>query len=250
MTENVNSEISNLFQELIVSKIKTEIDRLDGKVEVICEDNKNIFDSLDKCPKKREIDSVSSEVNEAKDNILESLKKLEEVTEKYLKYIVDYLKKQYQFPEEKELWEYLDNVLNELNKKLENVSDDECIKICRKIARSLNQFEKEMREITESKIVSELQDSKQKIVNFDGKITDITKKADLLLAKTEENEKEWKKYYNQVASITSEKDAIQETMIEWKNKYNRFVFLVKWLLIGEGICITGIIILLCNAFIW
>lgn len=227
MTENINNEISNLFEELIVSKIKNEINRLDQKLNGIVDSNEIISDRLENCPKNSAIDSVGLEVKEAKDNILKSLENLEKDTGKYLKGIVDYLKKQYQFPERKKLCEYLENVLNELNEKLENVSDDECIKICKEIAASsINQFEEEMCKITE--IISELQNINNQIKISDEKITtDISRNAEKLLSTTRENEKKLENYYNQVVLIKNDETAIQNTMTENQNTLVSIEVLVK-----------------------
>ena len=51
MNDSTTSEISNLFQELIVSKIKDEIELLKKEIEGIKETNESCDDKVEKLPK-------------------------------------------------------------------------------------------------------------------------------------------------------------------------------------------------------
>jgi hypothetical protein len=111
--DSTTSEISNLFQELIVSKIKDEIEILKKEIECVKEINTSFDDKVEKLPKSSSIKQI---VETDKEEVIALINK--EIannsnSEKYLKDIVAYLKKQYAFSDKRTLCLVLDEIQQE-----------------------------------------------------------------------------------------------------------------------------------------
>ena len=96
MEEIVNNEISNLFQELIVSKIKNAIDELSNRFTEVENFYFDFEEKIDKVPKKSEINKMLENDKEDIINHINECVKVDDV-KKYLIDIVNYLKKQFGF---------------------------------------------------------------------------------------------------------------------------------------------------------
>ena len=114
MKDSTTSEISNLFQELIVSKIKDEIELLKREIEKVEEINESCEGIVEKLPKSRDIEQIV-EGEQAK--VIELINKIAQnsKSEKYLRDIVAYLKKQYSFSDERTLCLVLDEIQQKNN---------------------------------------------------------------------------------------------------------------------------------------
>lgn len=141
MNETVSNEISNLFQELIVSKIKLIIDELKNRITDIEDSENSINESINKLPKQSGIKKI---IVEQKDEIVSHIDscfgKLK--TETYLKGIVEFLKQHYCFPNDKKLWEYLISMSDDIAKQIDAVitsQNDLDKKLC-EVDRILDQY--------------------------------------------------------------------------------------------------------------
>lgn len=107
--DSTTSEISNLFQELIVSKIKDEIELLKKEIDDVKESNESCEDKVEKLPKSSSIRQIV-EGEQAK--VIDLINKIakDSKSEKYLLDIVAYLKKQYSFSDERTLCLVLDEI--------------------------------------------------------------------------------------------------------------------------------------------
>lgn len=99
MKDSTTGEISNLFQELIVSKIKDEIDVLKGEIDEIKESSGICEEKVEKLPKSSSIRQIVEGEQTKVLDLINNLAK-DSKSEKYLRDIVAYLKKQYSFSEQ------------------------------------------------------------------------------------------------------------------------------------------------------
>lgn len=120
MKDSTTSEISNLFQELIVSKIKDEIELLKLEIEVVKETNELCEDKIEKLPKSSSIRQI---VEGEQTKVIELINKIakDSKSEKYLKDIVAYLKKQYSFSDERTLCLVLDEIQQKTNEVFDEI---------------------------------------------------------------------------------------------------------------------------------
>ena len=90
--DSTTSEISNLFQELIVSKIIDEIELLKKELDNIKESNESCEDKVEKLPKSS---SISRIVEKEQTKVIDLINKIakDSKSEEYLRAIVEYLKK-------------------------------------------------------------------------------------------------------------------------------------------------------------
>lgn len=128
MKNSTEDAVSELFQELIVSKIKDEIDLLRKEISSGTEFGENIDAAIDKLPKasfiKKLVEEEKTNVNK---HIDESVFKSQAQTEKYLKDIAEYLKKQYGFADKKTLCAYLYELSGALGTKLDIIINGQAI---------------------------------------------------------------------------------------------------------------------------
>lgn len=121
MKDSTTSEISNLFQELIVSKIKDEIELLKREIEDVKETIDEDVDKVEKLPKLSSIRQiVEGEQTKVIDRINEIKKNSK--SEKYLNDIVEYLKKQYSFSDERTLCLVLDEIQQKTNETFNEIT--------------------------------------------------------------------------------------------------------------------------------
>lgn len=120
LKETVNNEISNLFQELIVSKINKAINELCNKITQMEEVNDEINDRIDKLPK---LSGIKKFVDRDKNEIISHIDKCFERndTEKYLKDIVEEIKKQFGFSEKQVLCTYLETLSENVGNRIDNI---------------------------------------------------------------------------------------------------------------------------------
>lgn len=119
MKDSTTGEISNLFQELIVSKIKDEIDVLKGEIDEIKESSGICEEKVEKLPKSSSIRQIVEGEQTKVLDLINNLAK-DSKSEKYLRDIVAYLKKQYSFSEERTLC----LVLDEMQRKENDIFDE------------------------------------------------------------------------------------------------------------------------------
>ena len=107
--DSTTSEISNLFQELIVSKIIDEIELLKKELDNIKESNESCEDKVEKLPKSS---SISRIVEKEQTKVIDLINKIakDSKSEEYLRAIVEYLKKQYSFSDKRTLCLVLDEI--------------------------------------------------------------------------------------------------------------------------------------------
>lgn len=117
MKESVNNEISNLFQELIVSKI---IDELEVKINELETSTSEVYDKVNSLPKtsgiKKILNDETTKIKEYVDDCFGRVK-----TVKYLEDIVTFLKKHYNFPNRETLCNYLENISTVYGEKIDTV---------------------------------------------------------------------------------------------------------------------------------
>lgn len=112
--DSTTSEISNLFQELIVSKIKDEIELLKKEIDYVKESNETCEEKVEKLPKSSSIRQI---VEGEQTKVIDLINKIakDSKSEKYLLDIVAYLKKQYAFSDERTLCLVLDEIQQKNN---------------------------------------------------------------------------------------------------------------------------------------
>ena len=112
--DSTTSEISNLFQELIVSKIIDEIELLKKELDNIKESNESCEDKVEKLPKSS---SISRIVEKEQTKVIDLINKIakDSKSEEYLRAIVEYLKKQYSFSDKRTLCLVLDEIQQKNN---------------------------------------------------------------------------------------------------------------------------------------
>lgn len=123
MQSSVSEEVSTLFEELIVSKIKTEIQALKDNILQLSESSEDISQEIKKIPKNSLIKStIQKEMESAVNDITHMLNK--QKIEKNLDDIVKYLKQQYAFENESTLAHYLHiksaEILEKVGEEIEN----------------------------------------------------------------------------------------------------------------------------------
>ena len=127
--DSTTSEISNLFQELIVSKIIDEIELLKKELDNIKESNESCEDKVEKLPKSS---SISRIVEKEQTKVIDLINKIakDSKSEEYLRAIVEYLKKQYSFSDKRTLCLVLDEIQQKNNMVFNECSFDEDKSLC------------------------------------------------------------------------------------------------------------------------
>ena len=124
MEEIVNNEISNLFQELIVSKIKNAIDELSNRFTEVENFYFDFEEKIDKVPKKSEINKMLENDKEDIINHINECVKVDDV-KKYLIDIVNYLKKQFGFSDNQALCQYMETVAENIGNNIELIINEQ-----------------------------------------------------------------------------------------------------------------------------
>ena len=171
MNSSTKSEISNLFQELIVSKIRDEIGLLRQDISEVNDTTGNCEDKVDKLPKSSDIKRI---VESEQEEIIRSIAQMDSKSERYLKAIVAYLKKQYGFADEKTLCMVLDELQLQsvqVNEQLSTVKDFVEKNKVEEILCSLIDYIKKQYEFTEAETLCSFmenfsKDTEKKITNL------------------------------------------------------------------------------------
>ncbi len=117
--DSTTSEISNLFQELIVSKIIDEIELLKKELDNIKESNESCEDKVEKLPKSSSIRRI---VGEEQTEVIDLINKIAKDS-KRKEYLRDtYLKKQYAFSDDRTLCLVLDEIQQKNNMVFDEIT--------------------------------------------------------------------------------------------------------------------------------
>lgn len=117
----MNEEISDLFETLIVSKIKKEMEELKEKMEQLSEESENISNNIEKLPKNSSISLLEEKLKEQYENVVDEMNHTikKQQTEKYLRDIVEFLKQQYEFEDQNTLANFLEQKTSGILSKMD-----------------------------------------------------------------------------------------------------------------------------------
>lgn len=124
MNDSTINEISTLFQELIVSKIKDELELLKKEIDDVKSNSDEIDDMLKKLPKRSTVKKICEEEISSVTTYIEQLSSKSK-SEKYLKDIVEYLKIQFGFMDKKTLCKYLEDLSVIAGNKIDSILDNQ-----------------------------------------------------------------------------------------------------------------------------
>ena len=140
MKETLDAEISSLFEELVVSKIKLSIGEIDKKVVNIESNSMEILEIIEKLPKQSNIKKTFQDTADGITNYVDSY------VVKYLGDIDGFLREQYGFSDKKVLSNYLEDLsemfatrINNVINLQENLEDE-----VKKVDSFLTQFKAEL----------------------------------------------------------------------------------------------------------
>ncbi len=241
MSELLDKEIEELFEQLIVVKVKEQIDALGKKIEGIEESGENIEDSLEKIVKPHDVtdarrgieEKIEEIISEEGENIRavfkekfdENIKKLgiyigkqkEEIiklTGEQITNIDTYLKQECKISSGEKLGEYIEESWNIVRQEIEKCLEAEgnCLESCTEIKQMLTKVEDDLSDILKkgkSEIISAINESRDKI---NAQNDEIIKYQIELQNDLNEKEQSWTKKDRKIDTIIEEQKNSFEKM--------------------------------------
>lgn len=240
MSELLDKEIEELFEQLIVVKVKEQIDKLGKKIEGIEESGENIEDSLEKIVKPHDVADARMKIEEKIEEIIseegENIRAVfKEKFDKKIKGLVEnigiqkeeiikltgeqitnidtYLKKECKISSGEKLGEYIEESWNIVRQEIEKCLEAEgnCLESCTEIKQMLTKVEDDLSDILKGKseIISAINESRDKINAQNDEIIKYQKE---LQNDLKEKEQSWTKKDRKIDTIIEEQKNSFEKM--------------------------------------